>query len=239
MKIRKKIELYRRLLVLTSILLAIFVILYALGSVFSVNLREYFDMGEQNTKPSFEQKVEKSSSSSATEADKNKDYAPKDNNKVKPAQSCDSSFIYEVSISDLTNNVTQFDSKHVQISGEVIGDLIEVDSYPDLVWICLRSTQGPDDTISVIVNRQDAEQIDSYGKYNVRGTIVQVFGSFHLTCKDHEGECDLHCQNFKIIEKGYTFCETFNIFSFLLSLICCLIAIDIFLFYNIKKESAK
>ena len=224
---------------MTSIFLAIFVLMYVLGSIFAANSKEDFDASEQNDKPTYEQKAEKSSDSTLTEADKTKDYAPQENNKVNPAQSSDNSFIYDTSISDLANNGTQFDGQRVQISGEVIGDLIEVDDYPNLAWICLRSIQGEDDTISVIVNRQDAEQIDTYGKYDVRGTIVQVLGSFHLTCKDHEGECDLHCQNFNIVEKGYTFGETFNIFTFLLSLICCAIAIDVFLFYKIKNESAK
>ncbi|MCF0104875.1 MAG: hypothetical protein HUJ51_05785 [Eggerthellaceae bacterium] len=239
MKSKKKIEFYRRLLVLTGILLSIFVILFTLSSIFAGNSKEDFAQREQSAKPSYELKAEKSQDSTLSEAEKNKNYALQENNKGNLAQSSDNSFIYDISIADLSNNGTQFDGQCVQTSGEVIGNLIEFDDCPELAWICLRSTQGTDDTISVIVDRQDAEQIDTYGKYDVRGTIVQVLGSFHLICKGYEGECDLYCQTFKIIEKGYVCGETFNIFTFLLSSICCVITIVVFLFYKIKNESVK
>ena len=86
---------------------------------------------------------------------------------------------------------------------------------------------------------EDAQQIDTYGKYGVVGTVVQILGSFNLVCKEHEGECDLHAQTFKIIEKGYDMGQTFNIFSLLFGIFVCLLAFIAFMTYKIRSENAK
>ena len=239
MNSKQKISMYRSLLITSAIVLAVLFVIYILCFFFIGNMKEDFDQNEQIAKPNYEQKVESAKTAKPSQADKDKDYAPQDNNKVNPAQSSDSSFIYDTTISDLSTNGDQYNGQTVQVSGEVIGDAIKVVDHPDYTWICLRSTQGKDDTISVIVNTEDADQIDTYGKYNVQGTVVQILGTFNLTCRDHEGECDLHCHTFKVVEKGYVMGASFNVFTFLIGLIVCVVAVCLFLFYKIRSESVK
>ena len=86
---------------------------------------------EQSAKPNYEQKVQSTNDTQQKSTDPNKDYAPQDNNKVNPSQTPDNSFIYDTQISYLVESGTQFDTQTVQITGEVIGDLIVVSDYPD------------------------------------------------------------------------------------------------------------
>ena len=113
-------------------------------------------------------------------------------NAVNTQQLPDSSFIYDTSIVDLSGADAYYDNQTVQVTGEVIGDSIRAGVSGRHRWITL-SSQGDSATISVYMSNESASKIDTFGEYGTTGTILQVRGTFHLVCADHEGQSDPSC----------------------------------------------
>ena len=90
----------------------------------------------------------------------------------------------------------------MQIVGEVIGDRIIADRYGN-VWITLTATETEDkSTISVLMSEDQASQIDRYGKYGVTGTILQVRGTYHQACSEHDSLPDIHATESSVMSRG-------------------------------------
>jgi len=132
-------------------------------------------------------------------------------NTVNTSQLPDSSFIYDTNISDLSSADLYYDNQAVQVVGEAIGDKIFDTITRDNCWI-LVGQQGAktSDTISVFMSKNDAEKIDSFGRYNVKGTTLRVRGTFHLVCSEHAGQSDLHAEYVSVVEKGEETVDTFS-----------------------------
>lgn len=124
-----------------------------------------------------------------------------DNNEVDPTQLPDSSFVYETAIEDLDTADSYYDEQTVQVVGEVIGDMLNANASGSYVWISL-SSQDSDAVISVYMNSEAASKIDTFGAYGSTGTILQVRGTFHLACDEHDGETDLHAEVVTIVARG-------------------------------------
>ena len=124
-----------------------------------------------------------------------------DNNEVDPTQLPDSSFVYETAIEDLDTADSYYDEQTVQVVGEVIGDMLNANASGSYVWISL-SSQNSDAVISVYMNSEAASKIDTFGAYGSTGTILQVRGTFHLACDEHDGETDLHAEVVTIVARG-------------------------------------
>ena len=52
--------------------------------------------------------------------------------------------------------------------------------------------QNDSSTISCLVSESLASKIDTYGRYGVKGSRVQVRGVYHQACDEHEGLADIH-----------------------------------------------
>ena len=65
------------------------------------------------------------------------------------------------------------------------------------------------------MSAEAASRIDTFGAYNVRGTLVQVRGVFNLVCARREGVSDLHAEVVNIVEKGERFEDEFKLESFI------------------------
>ena len=137
-----------------------------------------------------------------------------EDNRVNPQQLPDSSFIYDTSIADLSTADAYIDGQTVQVVGEAIGDNLRATFGDRQRWITLSSSDDSS-TIAVIMSAESASRIDTFGAYNVRGTIVQVRGIFHLVCAEHEGVSDLHAEVVNIVEKGVRTEDPFALESFL------------------------
>jgi len=57
--------------------------------------------------------------------------------------------------------------------------------------------------ISAWCPADEARQIQSYGDYNHKGDLVEVYGVFHRACNVHGGDLDIHCTSLDVIEEGY------------------------------------
>lgn len=125
-------------------------------------------------------------------------------NKVNEGQLPDSSFLYDTDISELASADSFYDNQIVQIRGEVVGDRI-ADEAGAGYWITVEDTESDTSSravVAVFMTEEQTQAIDTYGRYGVQGTIVQVRGMFHLECKAHQGLSDVHAEQVTPVTKG-------------------------------------
>ena len=156
-------------------------------------------------------------------------------NAVDTAQLPDSSFIYDTSISDLSTADTYYDRQTVQVTGEVIGDKIEAGADDRHCWITLSSAGGAS-TVSVYLTDEAAAKIDSFGKYNVKGTTLQVRGTFHLACSEHDGASDIHAQVVTVTERGKAMPDVFDIWSFVPGAVAVIVGLALMAVFYVLRE---
>lgn len=126
-----------------------------------------------------------------------------ENNLMSPQQKPDSSFIYDTSIKALQEADPYLSDQTVQVTGEVVGDRIKAEFDPGFCWIVLQSNDGQYTEVPIFLDQALTESIDTYGAYGRKGTTLQVRGTFHLACPDHEGLTDLHADTVSVVSKGY------------------------------------
>lgn len=142
-------------------------------------------------------------------------FADDGENLVNPQQRPDSSFIYDTSIAALGEADAYYDNQTVQVVGEVVGDSIREGVDGRHRWITLMAIEkGVDATVSVYMTAEQAAKIDTYGKYGTTGTKLQVRGTFHLVCSEHEGLTDLHADIVTVVEKGKLHEDAFDAGAF-------------------------
>ena len=134
-----------------------------------------------------------------------------DQNLVDPTQRADNSFIYDTTIESLFEQSSLYESRTVQVVGEVIGDRIASSTEPGYYWIALTVIDSEDkSSISVLMSEEQSNQIDRYGKYGVTGTTLQVRGTYHQACNEHDGLPDIHATNSSVMSRGIDHPDSFN-----------------------------
>lgn len=138
-----------------------------------------------------------------------------DENLVNPQQLPDSSFIFDTNIADLSAADSYFDKQTVQVVGEAVGDSIAVEGDPGHRWITLMSDDADSNaSISVYMTNEQADRIDTFGRYGTTGTMLQVRGTFYLVCPEHSGLTDLHASHVSVVEKGKSHPDELNVDAF-------------------------
>ena len=135
-------------------------------------------------------------------------------NEVDPTQLPDSSFIYDTSIVDLSTADTYYDGQTVQVIGEVIGDNLVVAGDEQHRWITL-SAEDADASVEVYMTTESAAKIDTFGDYAATGTMLQVRGTFHLACEEHDGATDLHADVVTVTARGEKHPDSFDVNDFI------------------------
>ena len=123
-------------------------------------------------------------------------------NQVYVGQLSDSSFLYETSIADLAQASAYYEGLNVLVSGEVVGDRVNDETNGSRCWITLQDDAESPSTIAVVMDKAQTDAIDTYGRYGQKGTTLQVFGTFHLSCRDHQGMSDIHAESASALEQG-------------------------------------
>lgn len=125
-------------------------------------------------------------------------------NRVNPSQDADSSFLYDTSIDDLSGaSASILDEQTVQVQGEVIGDARKVDFDSEHFWITLQAEENNKfSTITVFCTKNTTDLIDTFGSYGRRGTTLQIRGTFHISCSEHDGLSDIHAESSSIKAYG-------------------------------------
>ena len=97
------------------------------------------------------------------------------------------------------NETTQRQSKQVTVKGEAVGDILNAQQQ-GYKWLLLLDDES---SISVFLTDEDAQKITWLGRYDQKGTILEISGEFHVDCDDHDGLTDIHATSVKVIEEGY------------------------------------
>lgn len=161
-------------------------------------------------------------------------------NYINLQQTPDSSFLYDIAISDLCSADVSFQKKMVQVKGEVVGHALRAEQDPGMYWITLKSEPGQKEgSLSVLVNESQLGAIDSYGKYSNRGTILSVKGTFHVACTSHEGVMDIHADTVSAVEAGYAMSDELDIGDFVPGIILCAIAVALLVIYRSFAEGER
>lgn len=165
-------------------------------------------------------------------------FAAEDENVVNPQQRPDSSFIYDTSIAALAEADSYFDKQTVQVVGEVIGDSLRDGLRGQRRWITLAAVEDESTaTISVSMTPEAAAKIDTFGKYGMTGTKLQVRGTFYLVCPEHEGLTDLHAEAVTVVEKGKHHPDKFDVNAFLPGAIAVVVGLAfVGVFYYLRER---
>lgn len=162
-----------------------------------------------------------------------------EDNLVNPQQKPDSSFIYDTAIADLQGADSYLNDQTVQVTGEVIGDRIRAEFDPGFCWIVLQGSDKSHSEIPVFMATDDTALIDTYGAYGRKGTTLQVRGTFHLICPDHEGLTDLHADSVTFVEKGSITEQPFDIGAFLPGLVLVAIGFIMLIVFHQMREGQR
>lgn len=176
----------------------------------------------------------------ADEPDTSAVETPDGGNTVNLNQLPDSSFLYDTDIATLTDADSYHDTQTVQVRGQAVGDLIADESDPTKCWVTLQELEDrPNAVVSVIMTREQATIIDQLGRYGMMGTTLQVKGTFHLDCVDHQGLTDIHADEVLALEKGYPMPK--DVHPVLLSLLglCAALALALYLAYRYRLDRSK
>ena len=149
----------------------------------------------------------------------------------------DSSFIYETSIYDLQNSDTYYEGQTVQVTGEVVGDIITAEGEQGRKWITVDSL--PEDkaaSVQVIVSDEQASLIDTLGRYERTGSTVSVTGTYHLVCDQHDGLSDIHATSFTVLQQGSRHHSNFEFGPFVPALAVVAVGLAFFYLYRRKRE---
>ena len=171
--------------------------------------------------------------------------SPESHNYVDERQIPDGSFLYDTSIEALATADVFYDNTTVVITGEVVGDRRSAGVGSDSSWITLYSLkkgaaeQYNPSSIEVCVSNSLADTIDAYGRYNVRGTYVQVSGTYHLACADHDGLSDVHADSLSIVRKGAQLSEPFDVTMFLPGVLAVLAGLLVMLLHKRMTDKAR
>lgn len=123
-------------------------------------------------------------------------------NVINEAMGSDSSFVYETEIAALNNQPHLYDRRTVQVTGEVVGDIIKAED-PHYRWLIIQDLNiGSDAQISLYVTPVQAQKIDKFGRYGVRGSIIKATGMFQEVDPELEGAQSLRTSDLVVLEKG-------------------------------------
>ncbi len=112
-------------------------------------------------------------------------------------------FLYQTTIADLAQADSYYEGQTVFVQGEVVGDRINDEMQPDNCWVTLQDDDPTNPSVvSVFMTMEQAKNIDTYGSYGVTGTMLQVRGTFHLDCREHQGMSDIHVEEVSALAAG-------------------------------------
>ncbi len=124
-------------------------------------------------------------------------------NRVYVNQLPDSSFLYQTSIADLAKADSYYEGQTVLVQGEVVGDRINDEMQSGNCWITLQDSEAANPSVvSAFMTLEQSNVIDSYGHFGMKGTELQVRGTFHLECSEHQGMSDIHVEEVSALASG-------------------------------------
>ena len=162
-------------------------------------------------------------------------------NIVDPTQRADNSFIYDTTVDSLFSQPSLYDGKIVQVSGEAIGDVFAESPVRNKhFWVTLTSVDADNPaTISALMSKDQAKQIDHLGRYGVVGTTLQVRGIYHQACQEHEGIPDVHASSVSVLARGYEHPDLLEVERFIPGVLAIGLGLILMTIYYFIRERAR
>lgn len=157
-------------------------------------------------------------------------------NRVYVNQLSDSSFLYETSIADLAQADSYYEGQTVLVKGEVVGDRVNDEFREENCWITLQDDEESPSVLAVSLTKEQTNVIDTYGQYGSTGTQLQVRGTFHLECSEHQGLSDVHADEVSALQPGSTTPEPVNYRVLVGAIIACVIGFALLVMYYVRRE---
>jgi lysyl-tRNA synthetase class II len=134
-----------------------------------------------------------------------------------------------VTSDELINKAKEYDKKEVIYTGEVIGDIMKRGDY---AWI---NVSDENNAIGIWMDYENVLKITYTGKYDTKGDIVRVEGTFFKACPEHGGDLDIHAKRIEILEQGHKIIRRVQLINIILPLVLFVIAVGLILFIFRKK----
>lgn len=157
-------------------------------------------------------------------------------NRVYVNQLSDSSFLYETSIADLAQADSYYEGQTVLVKGEVVGDRVNDEFREENCWITLQDDEESPSVLAVSLTKDQTSVIDTYGQYGSTGTQLQVRGTFHLECSEHQGLPDVHADEVSALQPGSANPEPINHRVLVGAIIACVIGFALLVMYYVRRE---
>lgn len=215
---------------LLCVLLSISLVLCLQGAPFVA----WGDESQDSQETSQTEGNENQDNSQASSQDQSETEDP--NNKVYVNQLSDSSFLYETAIADLAEADSYYEGLTVLVKGEVVGDRVNDEFREDTCWITLQDDEENPSVVAVFMTKDQSSIIDTYGQYGKVGTQLQVRGTYHLECSEHQGMSDIHAEEVSALQEGYEQNPAPNMRTFGLAIVACVIGVALMAAYYIKRE---
>lgn len=119
-------------------------------------------------------------------------------NKLENSLNEEQGVVIDTHVAVLVSVNRALDNSDVRFSGEVVGDVVNADD--GYKWVNIMGTAN--NVIGVRMSNEQARLIQNVGSYHAAGTILQVTGTYHIACPEHQGELDVHALNIEVLDNG-------------------------------------
>jgi len=129
-----------------------------------------------------------------------------------PASAAAAGEAVEVNSAELLNEWERYDGREVIFRGEAIGDImrrgdyawitVNDDSYSREARLEAGQLRGGNSGMGVWLPVEEADKIETLGRYGTIGDLVEVRGVFNANCREHGGDFDIHASSLVVIEPG-------------------------------------
>ncbi len=109
----------------------------------------------------------------------------------------DTETYHTVAVEALLTSSSRLDGKDVVFTAEAVGQAIIADDKH--VWVNVKSDGA---MIGVYMSKELAANIANYGGYARRGDTIEVKGTYHLACTDHNDELEVHADAVTVTQEG-------------------------------------
>lgn len=118
----------------------------------------------------------------------------------------------EVNSAQLIEDWQEYDGREVIYRGEAVGDVM---SRGDRAWVTVNDDdyslqalreagelRGGNSGIGILLPSEEAERIETVGRYATRGDLVEVRGVFYADDAENGGDFAIHAASLKVLEPG-------------------------------------
>ena len=153
-------------------------------------------------------------------------------NKLENSLNEEEGVVIDTRVAVLVSVNRALDGSEVRFSGEVVGDVVNAD--PGYKWVNVMGTAN--NVIGVRMSDEQAKLIQNRGGYHSTGTVLQITGTYHIACPEHQGELDVHAADVVVQDNGGPITHLVSTQRLVVASLLCFIAVSLlFAFILIRR----